>query len=274
MSKGSVRTFEFRDGEAHALGGAETMNMASFSLPQGSYTTFRTYGGSRVLRLGLHLRRLEESVALLGQAGGIRDDLARRALAAALVAEGRPESRVRLTFAPPHLFAGVEEFIPTDPQAYAEGVACVSVPVQRKNPRSKDTRFIATSSETYRSLPPGTNEGLLVAEDGSLLEGLSSNFFAVVGGVLRTERARVLLGVTRAITLEVAAGVMPIDETAVQREDLAGVAECFVTSVSREVMPVVRIDGQEVGDGRPGPKTAEIMRRFAALVETEAEALF
>ncbi len=129
-------------------------------------------------------------------------------------------------------------------------------------------------STTYRSLPPGVNEGLLVADDGCVLEGLSSNFFAVHGGALRTERARVLLGVTRGIALEVAAAVLPIEETAVKRGDLAGLAEGFITSVSREVLPVVRIDGQAVGDGHPGPKTTEIMRRFAALVEAEAETLF
>jgi branched-chain amino acid aminotransferase len=274
MSKGSVRTFEFRDGKADPLGGAESMNMASFSLPQGSYTTLRTYGGRRVLRLGQHLRRLEESVELQGQAGAIRDDEARRALAAALLAEGRAESRVRLTFAPPRLFAAVEEFVPFEARAFTEGVACVTVDVKRRNPRSKDTRFIATSSETYHALPPGVNEGLLIADDGSVLEGLSSNFFAVLRGVLRTERARVLLGVTRSLVLELAGDAMPIEEGAVHREDLPSIAECFLTSVSREVLPVVRIDGHDVGDGRPGPKTREIMERFAALVETEVEALF
>ena len=274
MSKGSVRTFEFRNGKADPLGGAESMNMASFSLPQGSYTTLRTYGGRRVLRLGQHLRRLEESVELQGQAGGIRDDEARRALAEALLAEGRAESRVRLTFAPPRLFAAVEEFVPFESRAYTEGVACLTVDVQRRNPRAKDTRFIATSSETYRALPTGVNEGLLIADDGSVLEGLSSNFFAVLRGVLRTERARVLLGVTRSLVLELAARAIPIEETAIHREDLPNVAECFLTSVSREVLPVVRIDGRDVGDGHPGPKTREIMGRFAALVETEAEALF
>jgi len=274
MSKGGVRTFELRDGLAQPIGGAESMNMASFSLPQGSYTTFRTYGGRRVLRLRAHLRRLEESVELQGQSGGIRDEEARRALAAALLAEGHPESRVRLTFAPPRLFAAVEAFVPFDPRAYAEGVACVTVPVKRKNPRSKDTRFIVTASDAYRSLPAGVNEGLLVADDGCVLEGLSSNFFAVHDGALRTERARVLLGVTRGIALEVAAGVLPTLETAVQRSDLTRIGEGFLTSVSREVLPVVRIDGQEVGDGHPGPKTTEIMRRFSALVEAEAEALF
>jgi branched-chain amino acid aminotransferase len=273
MTRGGVRTFELRDGLAQPIGGAESMNTASFSLPQGSYTTFRTYGGRRVLRLRAHLRRLEESVELQGQSGEIRDGETRRALAAALAAEGHAESRVRLTFAPPRLFAAVEAFVPFDSRAYQEGVACVTVPLHRKNPRSKDTRFIVTASDAYRSLPSGVNEGLLVADDGSVLEGLSSNFFAVLGGVLRTERARVLLGVTRALALEVASGVLPVEETAVQRTDLGRLTEAFVTSVSREVLPVVRIDGQDVGPGAPGPVTREIVRRFAALVETEAEAL-
>jgi branched-chain amino acid aminotransferase len=274
MGKGSVRTFEFRSGVAHPLGGAESMNMASFSLPQGSYTTFRTYGGRRVLRLGAHLRRLTESVELQGQAGGIRDAEARSALAAALVAEGYAESRVRLTFAPPRLFAAVEEFVPKDPRAYSEGVACVTVPVHRKNPRSKDTRFIATASQAYRSLPPGVDEGLIVADDGSILEGLSSNFFAVMGGVMKTERARVLLGVTRGLVLELAARTMTVEETAVVTGDLARTTESFITSVSREILPVVRIDGNDVGKGRPGPKTTALAQSFAALVEAEAEALF
>jgi branched-chain amino acid aminotransferase len=183
------------------------------------------------------------------------------------------ESRLRLTFAPPRLFASVEAFAPLPPTAYASGVACLTVSVHRENPHAKDTRFIAVAGQAYRSLPAGIEEGLMVAEDGSLLEGLSSNFFAVLGGTLRTERERALLGVTRSLVLEVAAGVLPVEERAVTRGDLAALAESFITSVSREVLPVVRIDGREVGDGRPGPRTREIIRGFADLVEREAETL-
>jgi len=157
--------------------------------------------------------------------------------------------------------------------AYAKGVSCVTMVLKRDTPHAKDTAFIAVAAEAYRSLPKGINEGLMVAEDGSVLEGLSSNFFGVATGTLRTEGARVLLGVTRSLVLEVAAGVLPVLETAVPLEELQDLEECFITSVSREVLPVVRIDGREVGGGAPGPKTRKIMEGFALLVEREAESL-
>ena len=112
-----------------------------------------------------------------------------------------------------------------------------------------------------------------MAPDESLLEGLSSNFFAVRDGVLHTEGDRVLLGVTRALVLEVAQGILPVQRTAVRRGRLPELSEAFITSVSREVLPVVRIDGQVIGDGRPGPKTRAVMQAFADLVGREAKPL-
>jgi branched-chain amino acid aminotransferase len=249
------------------------MAAASAALAPGAYTTLRTYGGRRVLRLGEHLRRLEETASLQGRPSVVPGLDTRRALAAALDACGHAEARVRLTFAPPRLFASLEAFAPLPRAAYTEGVACLTVPVRRQNPHAKDTSFIAVAGEAYRALPAGIEEGLMMAEDGSVLEGLSSNFFAVLGGALRTEGDRVLQGVTRSLVLEVAATVLPVQEAAVHRDDLAALAECFLTSVSREVLPVVRIDSRPVGDGRPGPRTLAIMRAFADLVAREAEPL-
>ena len=91
--------------------------------------------------------------------------------------------------------------------------------------------------------------------------------------MLRTEDARALAGVTRSLALEVAETLVPIRRVAVQRDELPLVDEAFLTSVSREVLPVVRIDGQPVGDGRVGPRTRAIMHAFAALVSREREAL-
>ena len=167
----------------------------------------------------------------------------------------------------------VQPFEPLPDALYRAGVACSTVGVRRENPHAKDTRFIAEAQGAYRQLPAGVDEGLLVAADGALLEGLSSNFFALVDGVLRTEAERVLLGVTRSLVLEVAGALVPVEPSAIRRADLPRAAEAFLTSVSREVLPVVRIDGQPVGDGRVGPTTSAVMRGFAALVEREAEPL-
>ncbi len=273
MADDTVITFEAGPAGAAPLHARESLAASSAALPEGAYTTLRTYAGRCVLCLDRHLARLEESVALQGRRGAVGAGWARAAIAAALDATGFPESRLRLTFAPPRLFVAAEPFQPLPRALYETGVACVTLELQRENPHAKDTRFIATAQNAYRRLPASVEEALLVAADGSLLEGLSSNFFAVLGGVLRTEAERVLLGITRSLVLEAAAPVLPLEPCAVRRDDLPLVSEAFVTSVSREVLPVVGIDGRRVGDGRVGPKTKAVIEAFAALVEREAEPL-
>jgi branched-subunit amino acid aminotransferase/4-amino-4-deoxychorismate lyase len=81
----------------------------------------------------------------------------------------------------------------------------------------------------------------------------------------------VLIGVTRSLVLEVAQGIIPISTRAVTYQELPQVSECFITSVSREIMPVVKIDQLVIGDGAPGSITRELMRRFRALVAREAD---
>lgn len=276
-----VHTF---DADARLLAQHATMAEASAALEQGAYTTFRTYGRDRVLRLGQHLRRLEESLSLMNglPAAPIDDDRACATIAAALAFTGYAESRFRLTYGSRGLFVSVESFTPYAATLYERGVHCSTVTLHRTNPHAKSTRFISSAAQAYKELPAGVHEGLMIAEDGAILEGLSSNFFAVTllpvgsedveGGVpvLRTEEARVLIGVTRSLVLEVATGLLPITPVAVRYGDLARVTECFITSVSREIMPVVRIDDHVIGDGMPGPMTRELMRRFAALVAHEA----
>jgi branched-chain amino acid aminotransferase len=268
-----VATFEAAAGGARLLARHPTLADSSAALPEGAYTTLRTYGGRRVLRLESHLRRLEESIARQGGSGAVDRAAVRKALSAVLDATSQPESRLRLTLAPPHLFVAAEPFSPLPAAVYERGVACVSIDVRRENPRAKDTRFIAAAHAAYARLPPGVEEGLMVAEDGAILEGLSSNFFAVVGGTLRTEGERVLPGVTRSLVLEVAKGVLPVNETAIRTGELPQAREAFITSVSREVLPVVSIDGRAVGDGRVGEATKDVSAAFAALAAREAEPL-
>lgn len=264
-------TFELASGRLLELGWAQSLALASLALPDGAYTTFRTYHGGRVLRLADHVHRLEETVALEGQAAALEKKAVRRAVAQALDLARYPESRLRVTFAPPRLFVSIEPFAPLPERCYREGVACVTLPLRRENPRAKDTRFIATAAGVYGKLPPGVHEGLLVGEDGAILEGLSSNFFGIRDGVLMTEEGDVLPGITREVVLEVATGVVPESRIAVHTGEIAALAEAFITSASRGILPVVRIDEATIGDGRPGPLTRELTTRLDALIERETE---
>jgi len=270
-----VRTYEIEGGAVRRSWTDGTLAAASSALPEGVYTSLRTYGGSRVVRLAQHVARLQESLLLKGGTGGAPTvPQVRGAVAAALAESGHPQSRVRITFAPPRLFVSVEPFVPLPESLYREGARCVTLALGRANPHAKDTRFIATARDAYARLPAGTHEGLLLGDRGEILEGLSSNFFGVVGGVLRTEGQRILEGVTRAQVLELAAERLPLSLEAVRAEEAGALQEAFLTSASRGVLPVTRIDDVTVGSGRPGAGTEHLMRRFDALTQGESESVF
>lgn len=271
-----VTTFELVRGQLERLGDAPGMHAASAQLPQGAYTTFRTYSGDRVLRLSQHACRLQESAALMGTPGALDVVAVRGGLFAALRATRFPESRFRLTFAPPRFFISLEPFTPYPDELYEGGVWCVTLTLHRNNPHAKSTAFIASAGDAYKALPPGAHEGLMVAEDGAVLEGLSSNFFALLDGALHTEQARALVGVTQSLVLEVARSAAPgvaVSTRAVLTTDLARLSECFITSVSREILPVVKIDDRVIGAGAPGSTTRQLMGGFRELIEREAQPL-
>jgi branched-subunit amino acid aminotransferase/4-amino-4-deoxychorismate lyase len=266
-----VLTFGLRDEGVVVLAEDISLTAASERLPPGSYTTLRTYGAVGVVRFGAHLRRLEESATLQGRPGKVDAAGARRLVAGALRRTRYLESRLRLTFAPPELFVVVEPFMALPRCSYEQGVACATVTLQRQEPRAKDTRFITTAQRAYGELSPGIEEGLLVAPDGAILEGLSSNFFALLAGSVRTAQKRVLLGITRGVVMELAGARYPVVRRPVLRRESLRLQEAFLTSASRGVLPVTRIDGEPVGEGAVGPKTRTLMEDFAALVRREAE---
>jgi branched-subunit amino acid aminotransferase/4-amino-4-deoxychorismate lyase len=115
----------------------------------------------------------------------------------------------------------------------------------------------------------GAEEGLYVTTDGAVTEGTASNVFAVRGGTLVTPplAAGVLPGVTRALVLALArrAGI-PVREAPLRARALATMDELFLTASTVEILPVVRLDGRRVGDGRPGPITYALQGRYAARV--------
>ena len=260
-----VKTFEWRHGTLEEVGDAPDLTAASAVLPAGAYTTIRTYGRRRFLQFDDHVTRLSDSAEAPLSPEALHD-----AVRAALDATQHPESRLRVTFAPPRLFVSVEPFVAPPEALYRDGARCVTVPLHRDRPLLTDTRFLATAASAYRTLPSGIHEGLLVADDASVLEGLSSNFFAVVDGTLRTEESRALPGITRSLVLEAARGLLPLELRAPRQDELPRAAECFITSASRGVLPVVEIDGLRVGDGRPGQVTKELRRRFEERVASEA----
>jgi branched-subunit amino acid aminotransferase/4-amino-4-deoxychorismate lyase len=265
-----VTTFVWRTGRLEQLDETWSLHAASARLPAGAYTTLRTYGGDGIVRIADHAERLRESVRRQGQDHALETAAVMNAVTQALEATRLPESRLRLTFAPPDLYVTVEPLERLPERLYAEGVWCVTVPVKREDPRAKDTRFLATARAAQDALPEGAHEGLLVAPDGSLLEGLSSNVFVIRDGILHTAGDGVLPGLTRAMVLEAARDLLPLATRPLRVEELPEADECFLTSVSREVLPVVKVDAIRIGPGTVGARTREIMVRLRDLIGREA----
>jgi branched-chain amino acid aminotransferase len=257
--------------------GAGSLDAASARLPSGAYTTLRTYEQRKILRLGDHVARLEQSTRQLESQAQIslsRVELV-HALGRALDLTGFPDSRVRITLAVPggELYISVQPFAGLPHELFECGVAVVVCPWVEHDTLVKSTTSIAPLHGTQATLPAWAHEGIMVDTAGRILEGLSSNFFAVKGGVLQTAGVGIIAGTVRAVVLELAADLLPVVSEPVRLNDLPDVDECFITSVSREVLPVVRVEQLIIGDGAPGAVTRELVRRFRDHVRACAEAV-
>lgn len=115
-----------------------------------------------------------------------------------------------------------------------------------------------------QAIDADATEAVLV-RDGFVTEGAASNVFVVIDDVIVTppKSASLLPGITRNLILELtAAAGLPYEEMKISEQALRDVQEIWVTSSSKEVLPVTLLDGQPVGDGRPGPRWQRIYRLF------------
>ncbi len=119
----------------------------------------------------------------------------------------------------------------------------------------KSVALLANVLLRQEALDQGAQEAVLV-RDGRVTEGSASNVFLVRDDVLITPELEggLLSGVTRDLVLELAAARnRPVACRRVEKEELAGANEIWLTSSTKEVIPVTRLDDRPVGDGNPGP---------------------
>lgn len=153
--------------------------------------------------------------------------------------------------------------------AYRHGVACILVHarVARSDPGAKTGGHLAEALAARDAAAAAAHEALLLDAAGQVTEGASSNLFLVAGGALATPplAAGVLPGVTRGLVLALArqAG-LPVAERSLGPAEIRAADELFLTSTSREILPVTRLDGAPVGPGRPGPITGRLHTLFRA----------
>lgn len=118
----------------------------------------------------------------------------------------------------------------------------------------KATALLANLLLKQQADDEGCGEAILV-KDGYVTEGSASNVFAVIDGVLMTapKSPAILAGITREIILELAqANQIPFQEEAIPVAALKTASEIWVASSTREIVPIVELDGEKVADGKAG----------------------
>lgn len=248
---------------------------AQYEPHDGVYTITNTYQNFKVLKFDAHLDRLEDSA----RREDIPLQLDRPRLRAALrqmIAEANyGDVRFRITVPrdkPNQFILTIEPFHKPSAEVYANGVRCITLPHSaRQNPAAKTTGWMH-NREAF-TLPAGIYTGLLLDDDGHILEGTSSNFYAVLDGELRTAGEGALPGIAQQVVFSVAQRIITINRKAVHTSDIPHLSEAFITSSSRGIVPVVEIDSIRIGMGQPSAKTRALQQAYNAWVESHLEEL-
>lgn len=228
--------------------------------PEGIYTVARTFARDKAVLLDAHLDRLEDSARLEDIPLILDRAQLRKALSRLIDECGFEESRFRITI-PRHqrdtIWLAVEP-LPLLPSTLKHsGVRAATCEVNRPNPHAKSNAWVALRNEASKGIPADIYEAIIIRSD-RLMEGFSSNFYAVRAGVLYTAEHGILHGIARQVVLNTAPGIVPLQFEPISVHELPGIDEAFLSSSSRGVLPIVQIDEVMIGDGLPGPYTSMI----------------
>jgi branched-chain amino acid aminotransferase len=270
-----------------------------FVYGEGVYETLRTYNGVPFLydRHALRLRKSAGHLALdvpfddgwlLAR---VEDTIkaaasAEREAAAAgtewyiriLLTRGVGELTYDITATPSPSLVVIVKPLEEPPERIArEGINISLVGVLRNHPRSvnpiiKSNNLLNNALGSQEAFRRGAFEGVMRNYRGEIAECTTANIFIVKDGVASTPplEAGLLAGITREFLFEVAREVgVPMREQALHDADLFGADEAFLTSTTREVVPIVRVDDRVIGSGKPGPITTQLLAGFRARTRAE-----
>lgn len=235
----------------------------------------RTYNG-QFFHFEDHIKRFRNSARLLGLRVPVSDkeielvlkQLIRKnkfkeAGLRLVLSGGRTIDGMRFNRRTPTFFILADEFQPLPSVFFRRGVAVVTHEHQREMFEAKTTNYLAAAREHNNGINKnGKAFEILYVRDGTVLEGTTSNLFIFKGDTLITPAKNILKGVTRKVALELARPYFKIEEREVKTIELKSATEAFLTATNKEILPVVKIDGCKVGDGRVGENTKVLMKMF------------
>lgn len=254
----------------------------------GVFEGIRSYNG-KVFRLEQHLERLWKSAKAIALEIPMTREAIGQAIYDTLAANGLNDGYIRLVVTrgsgtlglDPNKCSNPEVIIITDlislypAEFYQNGMEIVTASTIRNHPaalspRIKSLNYLNNILAKIEGQRANCVEALMLNVRGEVAECTGDNLFLVRDQVLLTPPldAGILEGVTRDAVIELAQEArIAFREMTLSRHDVYVADECFLTGTAAEVVPVVKIDGRPIGDGKPGPITGQLMRAFHELVK-------
>jgi len=256
-----------------------------FLYGDGAFEGIRSYR-RRVFRLKEHVDRLYETLHTLM----IQVSLSRKQMMQAVVdtlrKNGLSDAYIRLVVTrgegdlgldPKKCFGRPNVIVITDkitlyPAAlYEKGMEIITVPTVRNhpealNPQLKSLNYLNNIMAKIEASAAGFNEAIMLDYQGHVAECTGDNIFIIKNGCLMTPAQGRLRGITRDVVMDLARkDRISVSELTLSRHEVYNADEVFLTGTAAEIIPVVKVDGRQIADGRPGKITKKLIMQFRQL---------
>ena len=254
-----------------------------FLFGDGVFEGMRSYNG-KVFRLREHMIRLWNSAKALMIEIPMGIEEMEAATYETLQVNNISDGYIRLIVTRGTGTLGLDAHLCKDPQVviiadhlalypkefYEKGLDIVTASTVRTNPsmvspQIKSLNYLNNILAKIEGHQAGCVEVLMLNTKGEVAECSGDNIFIITRGVLHTPstEAGILEGITRQTVLDIAAEIgISIKEAPMTRYDIFASDECFLTGSAAELIPVVKLDGRLIGDGKPGVMTMKLLDRF------------
>ncbi len=260
-----------------------------FLYGDGLFETMRAYAG-KIFRLEKHLRRLFCAAGMISLSIPGGENELKGAVYRTLKANNLKQAYLRLTISRGEGATGpditdslrinmviVAKPLPAYPRKwYDQGVKATVVKIRRDETSSlsriKSLNYLPNILARLEARDKGADEGIMLNSRGGLTEGTVSNLFLVSDRKIITPspESGILPGITRETILELALQQgLEVAEREIALTELLEAEEAFLTNSLREVVPLTRVDGHPIGEGKPGKITLTMAEAYSRLVEKE-----